>query len=72
MVNATKTFLIIPKNPLQMHLKLPQKEQLLIKLQVSRTSPQNNLETVKNAHNKEIPKERYISPVEWQKIIDDL
>ena len=39
---------------------------------VSRTSPQNNLETVKNAHNKEIPKERYISPVEWQKIIDDL
>ena len=27
---------------------------------VSRTSPQNSLKTVKNEHDKEIPKERYI------------
>ena len=39
---------------------------------VSRTSPQNSSETVKNDHNKEIPSERYISPEERQKIIDDL
>ena len=43
----------------------------------SRTSPQNNSETVTNeAENieldKEIPKERYISPEQRQKIIDDL
>ena len=43
----------------------------------SRTSPQNNSETVTNeAENieldKEIPKERYISPDQRQKIIDDL
>ena len=29
---------------------------------VSRTSPQNSSETVQNEHDKEIPKERYISP----------
>ena len=39
---------------------------------VSRSSPQNNSETIINKHNKEIPKERYISPVEKQKVIDDL
>ena len=39
---------------------------------MSRTSPQNSLETVKNEHDKEIPRERYISPEEMQKIIDDL
>ena len=39
---------------------------------VSRTSPQNSSETVKYDHNKEIPSERYISPEERQKIIDDL
>ena len=43
----------------------------------SRTSPQNNSETFTNeAENieldKEIPKERYISPEQRQKIIDDL
>ena len=39
---------------------------------VSRNSPQNNSETITNEHDKEIPKERYISPEERQKIIDDL
>ena len=39
---------------------------------ISRTSQQNNLETVTNEHDKEIPKERYIFPEERQKIIDDL
>ena len=31
-----------------------------------------NLETVTNENDKEIPKERYISPEERQKIIDNL
>ena len=35
-------------------------------------SPQNNLETVKNELDKEIPKKRYISPEDRKKIIDDL
>ena len=39
---------------------------------VSRTSPQNSSETVKNDYDKEIPNEKYISPEERQKIIDDL
>ena len=39
---------------------------------VSRTSPQNNSEVVTNELDKEIPKERYISPEERLKIIDDL
>ena len=41
-------------------------------IKVSKTSPQNGLEIVKNEHDKEIPKERYIFPKERQKIIDDL
>ena len=40
--------------------------------EISRTSPHNKLETVKNKYDKEIPKERYISPEERQKIIDYL
>ena len=39
---------------------------------VSKNSPQNNSETVTNEHDKEMPEERYISPEERQKIIDDL
>ena len=35
-------------------------------------SPQDNSEKVINEHDKEIPKERYISPNEKQNIIDDL
>ena len=38
---------------------------------VSRNSLQNNPETITNEHDKEIPKERYISSEERQKIIDD-
>ena len=38
---------------------------------VSKTLPQNNSETFTNEHD-EIPKGRYISPEERQKIIDDL
>ena len=41
-------------------------------VKVSKNSEQNNSETVINEHDKEIPKERYISPEERQKIIDDL
>ena len=44
---------------------------------VSRTSPQNNSETVTSEKkniglDREIPRERYISPEKIQKIIDDL
>ena len=39
---------------------------------VSKNSQQNNSETVTNKHDKEIPKERYISPEEIQEIIDEL
>ena len=46
---------------------------LLIKLQkVSRNSQQNNSETVTHEHDEEIARERYISPEERQKIIDNL
>ena len=44
---------------------------------VSKASSQNNSETItnekeNNKYDKEIPKERYISPEEIEKIIDDL
>ena len=39
---------------------------------ISKTSLQNNSETVTNEYDKEIAKERYISPEERQEIIDDL
>ena len=39
---------------------------------VSRSSLQNNLETITNEYDKEIPKERCVSPEKRQKIIDDL
>ena len=39
---------------------------------VSKHSQQNNSERVTYEHDQEIPKERYISPEERQKIIDDM
>ena len=39
---------------------------------VSKNSQQNNLETVTNENDKEISKQRYISPEERQEIIDQL
>ena len=36
------------------------------------TSQENNSETVTNEHGREIPKERYISPQEKQKVINDI
>ena len=39
---------------------------------ISKTSQQNNSETVTNDRDKEILKERHISPEQRQKIIDDL
>ena len=41
-------------------------------MKVWKTSPQNNLKAVTNEHDKEIPKERYLSPAERQKVIDNL
>ena len=39
---------------------------------VSKNSKQNNSDTVTNEHEKEIPKERYISPEERQEIFNEL
>ena len=39
---------------------------------VSNIFQQNNLEINKNEHDREIPKERHISPEERQKIVNDL
>ena len=39
---------------------------------VSKNSQQNNSETLTNEHDKEILKERYVSPEERQEIIDEL
>ena len=39
---------------------------------VSKNLQQNNPETVTNEHDKETPKERYISPEKRQEIIDEL
>ena len=39
---------------------------------VSKNSQQNDSETITTDRNKEIPKERYISPEERQEIIDKL
>ena len=41
-------------------------------IKFSKHLQQNNLETVANENDKEIPKERYVSPEKWQKIIDNL
>ena len=39
---------------------------------VSKNSQQNNSEILTNEHDKEILKERYVSPEERQEIIDEL
>ena len=39
---------------------------------ISKHTQKNNSEAVKNENDKEVPKERYISPEERQKIIDNL
>ena len=74
-------------NLVQICLKLLQKEQFKIGessgdlignkiankiAMVSKNPQQNNSETVTNKNDKETPKERYISPEEKQKIIDNL
>ena len=41
-------------------------------IKILKTSEQNNSETVTDEHDKEIAKEKYISPEESQKIIEDL
>ena len=41
-------------------------------IKVSKNSQQNNSQTVTNVNDKEIPKERYISPEERQEIFDEL
>ena len=41
-------------------------------IKASKSSQQNNSETITNEHDKEIPKERYVSPEKRQQIIDEL
>ena len=41
-------------------------------IKVSQNSQQNNSEVVTNENDKELPKERYISLEQRQKVIDDL
>ena len=41
-------------------------------IKVLKNSQQNNLETVSDENDKEIPKGRYISPEKWQEIFNDL
>ena len=83
---ATKVFIMLNNLP-QMRLKLLQKKQLkkqqkqlviklaiklLIELRKSqRLHNKNKSEKVTNEHDKEISKERYTSPEERQKIIDE-
>ena len=45
---------------------------LVIKFLIELQKFQKKSETVANEHDKEIPKERYISPEERQKMIDEL
>ena len=37
---------------------------------VSKTLPQNNSKRITNKHNREIPKERFVSPEERQGLVD--
>ena len=39
---------------------------------ILKTSQQNNSKTVANKNDREVPKERYLSPEERQKFIDNL
>ena len=41
-------------------------------IEVSKNSQQNNSETVTNEHDKEIPKEKYVSSEERQEIVDEV
>ena len=79
MANTTRTFLIMlnkiaSKRPIQKPAKttgdLIGNKMADKTTEVSKTSQQNNLETAKNEHVKEKPKERYISPEERPKIIE--
>ena len=88
MVNTAKNFLITIDNLELMHLKTSSKRVIQKSVEatgdlicnkiankitgVSKNLQQNNSGTVTNEHDKEIPKERYISPKERQEIINEL
>ena len=77
-----RKFLIMLQNLQQMRLKRLQKAEATSNLignrivnsitRVSKSSQRNNSETVTNKHDKEIPKEKYISTNERQEIVDKL
>ena len=76
-----KDFLIMLNKLQQMRLKLLQKKQLKkaeatghlicnkITKKISKNSQRNNSEIVTNEHDREIPKETYISPEERKKLL---
>ena len=83
MINIARNFLIMLKNLQQIYLKLLQKELLkkqqkqlviwfVIKLLIELQKFQKFSQRVTNEHDKEIPKERYISPEGRQKIVDNV
>ena len=86
MINTARKALIMLNNLQQIHLKLLQKKVIQKTVEpnligkkigdeitkVSNIFQQNNLEINKNEHDREIPKERQISPEERQKIVNDL
>ena len=41
-------------------------------MEISKNSQQNNSETISNHHDREVPKESYVSPEERQIIINNL
>ena len=41
-------------------------------MEISKNSQQNNSETISNDHDREVPKESYVSPEERQIIINNL
>ena len=60
------------KTALRRAVQKSRNEWLLVKSKLSKTSPQNNIETGTNKYDEEIHKENYLSLEERQKSIDDL
>ena len=60
------------KTALRRAVQKSRNDWLLVKSKLSKTSPQNNIETGTNMHDEEIHKENYLSLEKRQKSIDDL
>ena len=77
MLNTTKSFLIIPNNALQVHLKLyPEIAEATGDLisdkiadKIAKIVATKKSETVANKHDKQIPKRRYLFAEKVQKFL---